>query len=540
MEKNNKITLEIGVPQTGKIKVHTEIINDLSSGIYSSPAQCIKELVNNSYDAEAKLVTIRIKPIQDSITLIDDGNGMNAKDFDKNFAWISKSNKRKNGELSPKLKRPLIGKIGIGFIAVNEICDELEITSTKTGEAFKFTANINFKKYFEQSIKDESSLYKEGDEGGIIKAEYDLINEQEVKSEHYTVIKLLGLKPGVKQILEGQLHYTSLLKEKNKNYNKSYFKNMKDILFHHHNKSLRSYSEDNEYVKFIIDLSSYIPVEYIEGGPVEGISNPVINKIVDNHGKLDFKVDLDGIFLKKPIFFPEKEDTLRGVKSFSKTISTNGEKIVFSGYFYAQNKILYPREMNGISVRIKGIPIASRYGYDTSFLQYPTYLQQLFMNWISGEIYIQKGLEEAMNIDRASFRVSHPHYLILQDFVHRYIHTDVIPFVYTFYNKGKEEREDQKEKAKKDERRKIIKSKKFKLKFLNDVVGKVRLKKTSSSMTLEVDKKFFRQFKRKDWESLVDIFLIFEIGFLESKGDTEVMKDIFYQKINEWKNKYSD
>jgi len=125
-----KITLEKDKVQNGSIKVSSDIVNDLSSGIYSSPASCIKELINNSFDADATLVTIRIKPISDIITIIDNGNGMNALDFDQNFAWISKSSKRNQGSFS-KMKRPLIGKIGIGFIAVNEICDELEIISTK-------------------------------------------------------------------------------------------------------------------------------------------------------------------------------------------------------------------------------------------------------------------------------------------------------------------------------------------------------------------------------------------------------------------------
>ena len=118
----NNITLDLDEEQIGEIKVHSQIINDLSSGIYSSPASCIKELVNNSFDADAKNVIIRMKPIEDTITILDDGIGMNAKDFDKNFAWISKSNKRQAGDNSPS-GRPLIGKIGIGFIAVNEICD---------------------------------------------------------------------------------------------------------------------------------------------------------------------------------------------------------------------------------------------------------------------------------------------------------------------------------------------------------------------------------------------------------------------------------
>ena len=134
MEQSNKINLEIGNLQKGTIKVHSQIINDLSSGIYSSPASCIKELVNNSYDADASQVTIRIKPINDTIVVMDDGNGMNAVEFDENFAWISRSNKRNSSIKSKKYKRPLIGKIGIGFIAVNEICNNMRVISSKKGE----------------------------------------------------------------------------------------------------------------------------------------------------------------------------------------------------------------------------------------------------------------------------------------------------------------------------------------------------------------------------------------------------------------------
>jgi hypothetical protein len=45
-------------PQTGHMKVHSKILKDLSSGIYSNPANSIKELVINSYDADALKVTI--------------------------------------------------------------------------------------------------------------------------------------------------------------------------------------------------------------------------------------------------------------------------------------------------------------------------------------------------------------------------------------------------------------------------------------------------------------------------------------------------
>ena len=292
-KSTNEINLELNKPQTGNIKVHTQIINDLSSGIYSSPASCIKELVNNSYDADAKSVIIRVKPVNDSITIIDDGIGMNAVDFDSKFAWISHSTKRKDSQLSEKLKRPLIGKIGIGFIAVNEICEELEIISSKEGEEIKFTAHINFREYFEE----EASLEDDDTEKGIIKGEYNLINQEEDKIEHYTIIKLVGLKDSVKDILNGKQYLDTLLKKKNKNYENNFIGSMKELMQFHSRKKLKSFSEDNAYVQFIIDLASYIPVEYIDGAPIENYQDPIITEIIDEHKELVFKVDLDGIYM---------------------------------------------------------------------------------------------------------------------------------------------------------------------------------------------------------------------------------------------------
>ena len=94
VEGHTEITLEKDVDQKGEIKVAAQIIQDLSSGVYSTPAIALKELINNSYDADAVKVTVRMLPDLDTMLIEDDGEGMNAKDFDNNFAWISKSNKR--------------------------------------------------------------------------------------------------------------------------------------------------------------------------------------------------------------------------------------------------------------------------------------------------------------------------------------------------------------------------------------------------------------------------------------------------------------
>lgn len=537
-EPGNHITLELGITQEGNIKVHSQIINDLSSGIYSSPASCVKELINNSYDADATLVTIRLKPIEDTITIIDNGSGMNALDFDNNFAWISKSNKRNDGELSKQLNRPLIGKIGIGFIAVNELCEELEITSSKAGEAIRFTANINFKNYYDQDVSASD---------GIIKAAYILVNDEEETAEHYTIIRLLGLRDSVKVILDDRQYLAELNRSKNKNFDLSHFRSMKHLLDYHVAKRLKSFSEDNAYLQFVIDLASYIPVEYIDGGPCEGKNDQLIDSLIEFHKSMNFKVDLDGMYLKKPIYHYYKQ--LSAVESFEDSITVGEDVIKFKGYFYVQHGLLTPRELNGVAIRVRNIPIAEQYGFDPTFMRYPNYMDQLFRNWVSGEIYVEKGLEDAMNIDRKSFRVTHAHYLALQDFVHRFLRTTVFKIAnQNIYEVARDVREEATTKATNESQKKILNTdlvnyvpkqqpKKDEKKVAPREVSPIRIvENTATRTTVEVDESAAKQFKKKDWEVLENVFLIFETAYNECHGDPELLKKLFYEKINSWKD----
>src|SRR6266496_4428007 len=124
----------MATPKTfhGEIRVASRIVDDLSSGLYNNPAACLKELVNNSYDADAHEVNIFVKPDADQIVVEDDGLGMTRDEFVRHFSRISESHKRDDSDVTPS-GRPKVGKIGIGFIAANELCDVMEIASTTRG-----------------------------------------------------------------------------------------------------------------------------------------------------------------------------------------------------------------------------------------------------------------------------------------------------------------------------------------------------------------------------------------------------------------------
>jgi len=49
--KEERLLLKVGEEQVVHMRVAAQIVQHLSKGIYSNPASCIKELINNSFDA---------------------------------------------------------------------------------------------------------------------------------------------------------------------------------------------------------------------------------------------------------------------------------------------------------------------------------------------------------------------------------------------------------------------------------------------------------------------------------------------------------
>jgi HSP90 family molecular chaperone len=155
----------------GEITVAARIIDLLSSGLYESPAACLKELINNSFDADASHVDVSVKPDANRIIIQDDGQGMDRAEFERHFRRIAESHKRDIQDVTTT-GRPKIGKIGIGVIAANELCEKLEIFSTKVGSPELLHVTIDFEEmrkppnYARKKTEDFSKL--------IISAKYSI------------------------------------------------------------------------------------------------------------------------------------------------------------------------------------------------------------------------------------------------------------------------------------------------------------------------------------------------------------------------------
>src|SRR5687768_10739358 len=115
------LSLPPGKKRFQPITVAEKIIADISTGIYRTPGAAVKELISNAYDADATLVHIDTgAPNLDRLVVTDDGSGMELSRFLEIMQHIGGSWKRlaaTNGR-SQDFKRPLIGRIGIGLLAV--------------------------------------------------------------------------------------------------------------------------------------------------------------------------------------------------------------------------------------------------------------------------------------------------------------------------------------------------------------------------------------------------------------------------------------
>src|SRR3990170_1887333 len=103
------------------INVSKKILADISSGIYRTPANALKELISNSFDACATEVFVNTGYSNfDIFTISDNGMGMSVDDFIYYMKHIGGSIKRVGREVS-ECGRPIIGKLGIGILAVSQI-----------------------------------------------------------------------------------------------------------------------------------------------------------------------------------------------------------------------------------------------------------------------------------------------------------------------------------------------------------------------------------------------------------------------------------
>lgn len=131
------------------------VLNHLGIKLYSNIPSVLSEVVANAWDADAENVEIVIK--DDHIVISDDGHGMTAQEINDRYLNVG-FERRDVPELqkTPKHKRNVMGRKGIGKLSLFSIAKTIEVQTRKKGVVAGFRMNLDDIK---SEIKDKSGTY---------------------------------------------------------------------------------------------------------------------------------------------------------------------------------------------------------------------------------------------------------------------------------------------------------------------------------------------------------------------------------------------
>jgi hypothetical protein len=451
----------------GTIRVADITIAQLSRGLYRSTATAFKELVSNAYDADATIVRIDTNfPEFDFISCVDNGTGMPLEEFLKHFSkeGIGTCRKRKHQRDTTEIyRRPIIGRLGIGMLAVGQLCHSFEIEShykDENGEGKAFHAEIVL---LDISIPDKEDIIRNDDTE---------TKEIEVGTWKYQIIDYDETKKGFR-IYSSDVRST-FRREMKSSIGEAERRKMSFSLSGLHSefydKSKQSIRDCKPYLETIWELAILCPLPYygkIEEYPINLITFESKEKkskefqqavqFIQKHQKQflneKFRVVFDGIELRRHIQLPTERETIPKLYFLEFDDIVAGFPLKFSGYLFAQiPRAIKPLELNGVQIRLRGVGIG---GYDNTFLRYYGQTVTIRNRWVSGEIFVDVGLESALNIDRDSFNEHDEHFKKLQWFLHEKLKA-VFDEINAIARKHSEKRRDAKDQALKGSMQAII------------------------------------------------------------------------------------
>ena len=127
--------------KSAQFKVHSHVLKLLGDQLIGHDRLAVFELVKNSYDADAKTVTVTLDllaPVP-KISVRDDGIGMSADTIENVWLQVGTDSKR-NAEArkrSPLGRFPL-GEKGVGRLAVQKLGDTIRLVTRQEGKAEHF------------------------------------------------------------------------------------------------------------------------------------------------------------------------------------------------------------------------------------------------------------------------------------------------------------------------------------------------------------------------------------------------------------------
>lgn len=209
----------------------------------------------------------------------------------------------------------------------------------------------------------------------------------------------------------------------------------------------------DNYLNMLWTLALSVPLDYIDKHPfahsskdikdIYVISNKLKGQCIDFpedevissalpegsiYTETGFSVIIDGVKLFRPLKFtnlPKSgaavKDPILFVGSYSPDLSgleaqDSGGALSFDAYILWAPKVI-PRDHNGALIRVNN---SSGTLFDETFMKHQV-AEHTIKSQLTIEIFVNKGLDSALNIDRESFNISHPHYQMIMKWLHQAI-----------------------------------------------------------------------------------------------------------------------
>lgn len=399
-------------------EVASRVIELISTRIYRTAGGVLKELVSNAFDSDAKHVWIETDfPRVSRVTIRDDGLGMTKKLVRDSFSNVGASQKLLNPKAFQSSKRQPIGRFGIGFLSAAHISKHIRLTTTPKGEDYTLEVYFDLSAYFDYLRQVEP----------LGKYIFGSVRYKEVERRDTTgtVIELLDVEresPFYRAIMEKagpRATYRSPVVWPEAAEAESEPRQAEILARYVLDKGIPSVDDLSGRDRVLWELGLLCPVRYLPGGPVSpqylnGPTRKVMSWITGHLEDLDFKVFLDGVEARKPILLPSPkvhqtkwdaadEDSTRDVSVYPLSLQRNlkdGRRLDAVGYLLWQPWRVVPQELRGLYLRVDDVGVGP---YDNMLFRAMRGEKPIVRVQFSGELYVRKGLQDALTIDRAGF-----------------------------------------------------------------------------------------------------------------------------------------
>ena len=435
---------------TISLQVSAQIVKHISSGLYRSPGSALKELISNSFDADASKVEITYDFGYDhtgtiklsKLIIKDDGRGMDIYDLKKIFTHVGGSDKDSpNREMkTDRYKRPIIGSFGIGMLSVAATCNKFRIITKKKEGQREFIADVSFE-FFKDLILRTESMDK------VKLGNIDLSSRHTEKEfEQYTIYEISNFEPPFLDGLIPSIGDSYFYKNKRIEDDDEYFK--KFVTQKIQSVDMKSTKKLAYLDKMITDVAVMSPIEYLPDGPIRkkvslngkdyeipGTDNKDYNELIERLKKFNFEVriflnregkEINNFKIFKPFLYPTDSDIAEfGFDNLDPKIwvlpKVDNEIVAeneplhvnLTGYYYHQSKRILPLEFRGTLFRVHNVSLGYDLG-DISNIFTDTYL---ILHQTFSEIYLDNGFQRIVNLDRESLYEGSSVYRFLMNYL---------------------------------------------------------------------------------------------------------------------------